>query len=168
MTSRARKRSRKSELGEALIESFTEAVAWTRGEKKLPVREYRPPKAGRGRAIRLPDDLGALLTALAKHRKSTRIDVLRQAIESFARQTPGVTASVLAAGLIGSVADGPPDLATNPKHMEGFGRSSAESASSGARPSGDPPRRRRSAARKSKASRPRAPHRASARRARPP
>lgn len=47
MTSRAKpakKRARsKPAVGEALIESFSEAVAWARGEIDLPVREYHPP-----------------------------------------------------------------------------------------------------------------------------
>jgi putative transcriptional regulator len=46
VTSRARtaKKRRKPAVGEALIESFSEAVAWARGEIDLPVREYLPPK----------------------------------------------------------------------------------------------------------------------------
>lgn len=46
MTSRTKnpkKRVRKPAVGEALIESFSEAVAWARGEVELPVREYHPP-----------------------------------------------------------------------------------------------------------------------------
>jgi hypothetical protein len=40
----AKKRARnKPAVGEALIESFSEAVAWARGEIDLPVREYHPP-----------------------------------------------------------------------------------------------------------------------------
>ena len=31
--------------------------------------------------------------------------------------------SLLEAGFIGCIADGPPDLSTNPKYMEGFGES---------------------------------------------
>ena len=47
MTSRAKtaKKRRKPAVGEALIESFSEAVAWARGEFDLPVREYQPPKS---------------------------------------------------------------------------------------------------------------------------
>ena len=41
----AKKRTRKPEVGDALIESFTEAVAWARGEIELPVREYQPPES---------------------------------------------------------------------------------------------------------------------------
>ena len=47
MNSRARptkKRTHKPAVGDALIESFSEAVAWARGEIDLPVREYQPPK----------------------------------------------------------------------------------------------------------------------------
>jgi putative transcriptional regulator len=42
MTNRA-KRTAKPVVGEALIESMNEAVAWARGEIELPVREYHPP-----------------------------------------------------------------------------------------------------------------------------
>ena len=47
MTSRIRtanKQARKPAVGAALIESFSEAVAWARGEVELPVREYHPPE----------------------------------------------------------------------------------------------------------------------------
>ncbi len=44
-TGQAKKRARKPEVGEALIESFSEAVAWARGEIELPVREYQPPES---------------------------------------------------------------------------------------------------------------------------
>jgi putative transcriptional regulator len=40
----AKKRAPKAGVGEALIESFSEAVAWARGEVELPVREYHPPE----------------------------------------------------------------------------------------------------------------------------
>lgn len=48
MTSHAKptkkRAARKPGVGEALIESFSEAVAWARGEVELPVREYHPPE----------------------------------------------------------------------------------------------------------------------------
>jgi putative transcriptional regulator len=43
-TKPAKKRAPKHGVGEALIESFSEAVAWARGEVDLPVREYHPPE----------------------------------------------------------------------------------------------------------------------------
>jgi putative transcriptional regulator len=43
-TKPTKKRARKSAVGEALVESFSEAVAWARGEMELPVREYHPPE----------------------------------------------------------------------------------------------------------------------------
>lgn len=43
-TKPAKKRVRKPTVGEALIESFSEAVGWARGEVDLPAREYHPPE----------------------------------------------------------------------------------------------------------------------------
>ena len=43
-TKPTKKRARKSAVGETLVESFSEAVAWARGEVELPVREYHPPE----------------------------------------------------------------------------------------------------------------------------
>jgi hypothetical protein len=54
--------------------------------------------------------------------------VLEEALSSFehealARTENGETVydAMLRLGLLGSVKDGPPDLSTNPKYMEGFG-----------------------------------------------
>jgi hypothetical protein len=76
------KQRRSSGVGDALVESMSEAVVWARGEIDLPARE--PP--GKKRTAR--------------------------------KARP--TASALAAGL---VFEGPGDLSTNPKYMEGFGES---------------------------------------------
>lgn len=61
------------------------------------------------------------MVKLARTRKSTVSAVVREAIE---RYTPdeGASFADAARALIGSLDSGPGDLATNPKHLEGFGR----------------------------------------------
>ena len=56
MTSRARAARSAASLavGEALIESLSEAVAWARGEVELPARKYQPPRNVEVEPIRRP------------------------------------------------------------------------------------------------------------------
>lgn len=72
-------------------------------------------------SVRLPEHLDCRLTALAKKRRTSRAQVLRDALEAFAKRSGRLTGSDLAGDLIGSV-DGPGDLSTNPKYMAGYGR----------------------------------------------
>lgn len=69
--------------------------------------------------LKLSRALEAKLTRLAKKRQSTRSDVLRAALEALGEAGPSPLDAI--ADLVGAV-DGPSDLSTNPKHMEGFGR----------------------------------------------
>jgi Arc/MetJ-type ribon-helix-helix transcriptional regulator len=71
-------------------------------------------------SVRLPEHLDCRLTALAKKRRTSRAQVLRDALEALAKRSK-LTASDLAGDLIGSV-DGPGDLSSNPKYMAGYGR----------------------------------------------
>ncbi|HXX69877.1 MAG TPA: CopG family transcriptional regulator [Polyangiaceae bacterium] len=73
-------------------------------------------------SIRLPECLDCRLTTLAKRWKTSRSTVLREALEELIARSPKFTVGELAADLIGSV-EGPRDLSTNPKYMEGFGQS---------------------------------------------
>jgi putative transcriptional regulator len=43
-TNPKKRRSRKQTVGATLVESFSEAVAWARGDVDLPVREFHPPE----------------------------------------------------------------------------------------------------------------------------
>jgi len=71
-------------------------------------------------SFKLPEDLDDTLDELARARRSSRSALVREAIESLAKgKRRSVTA--LANDLVGSV-DGPTDLATNRKHMAGYGR----------------------------------------------
>ena len=74
-------------------------------------------------SIKLPADIDEALDALARRRRSSRSAIVREAIEAFAAQAaadepPSVVD--LAAGLVGLL-EGPPDLASHPRHMDGYG-----------------------------------------------
>ena len=76
-------------------------------------------------ALKLPKELSTRLKVTAKRRKATKKAIVRAALEEYLdRQqepTPGSVADV-ARKYIGCF-DGPTDLSTNPKYMEGFGQS---------------------------------------------
>lgn len=73
-------------------------------------------------SLKLPDDMAARLDALARRRKMSRSELMREALAAILDGSPG-RASIddLAGDLVGSLA-GPGDLSTNKKHMRGFGR----------------------------------------------
>jgi len=70
--------------------------------------------------VKLPKELNAKLTILARKRRTSKSALLREAFEVFARN-PTRSVTEAAGDLVGSL-NGPPDLSTNPKYMEGFGR----------------------------------------------
>jgi Arc/MetJ-type ribon-helix-helix transcriptional regulator len=71
-------------------------------------------------SFKLPEDLDDALNELARTRRLSRSALVREALESLKKgNRRSVTA--LAGELVGSV-DGPSDLATNRKHMSGYGR----------------------------------------------
>ena len=71
-------------------------------------------------SFKLPEDLDDALTELARSRGSTRSALVRDALAALAKgKRRSVTA--LAGKLVGSV-EGPADLATNRKHMSGYGK----------------------------------------------
>jgi hypothetical protein len=75
-------------------------------------------------SLKLPDDLHAKLEWLANERGAAKSDVVRQALEAyFVSPQNGSKLSCLdlARDLVGCI-DGPPDLATNPKYLRGFGK----------------------------------------------
>jgi hypothetical protein len=71
--------------------------------------------------------LHARLDRAAKRNKQSKSSVVRDALEQFLNGGPPsprkrpVSALDLAGDLVGCV-EGPGDLSTNPKYMEGFGR----------------------------------------------
>ena len=75
-------------------------------------------------SLKLPPNLSAKLNRLAKKRGQSKSEVVREALEQFfnggrTAQRP-MSALELAGDLVGCV-QGPGDLSTNPKYMEGFG-----------------------------------------------
>jgi hypothetical protein len=76
-------------------------------------------------SLKLPDRLLELLEEQARARHTTKSSVVRECLEKAlgARCTEGqATCYDLARDLAGSVKGLPPDLATNPKYLEGFGQ----------------------------------------------
>lgn len=75
-------------------------------------------------SLKVPDDLDREIEELARRKGWSKSRVIRRAIAGFMPR--GHRASkgsflVRAGDLIGSVS-GPPDLASNPAHLKGFGR----------------------------------------------
>jgi len=74
-------------------------------------------------AIKLPDELLDVIRDIATKRGETRSAVMREALEEyFSRKKPRIEGSCLdlASDLAGCL-QGPPDLSTNPAHMDRYG-----------------------------------------------
>lgn len=71
-------------------------------------------------SFKLPRHVVDALGALAQRRKVSRSALAREALEALL-ESGRQSVTSLAADLVGSV-EGPVDLATNPRHMRGFGR----------------------------------------------
>jgi predicted DNA-binding protein len=75
-------------------------------------------------SLKVPDALHKKLERFAKKGRLTKSDLIRTAIETYLNgEEDKVPVSFLAAAgkLLGCV-EGPGDLSTNPKYMEGFGK----------------------------------------------
>ena len=75
-------------------------------------------------SLKLPEVLRAKLDHAAKQQGKTKSDIVRTALEEFfngRRKPRAMTVAELAGDLLGS-AEGPSDLATNAKYLEGYGR----------------------------------------------
>ncbi len=75
-------------------------------------------------SLRLPDALFFDLMAQAKATAQTQTDIIRAALANYLKRhapTKKISAADLAAQFAGKC-DGPSDLSTNPKYMEGFGQ----------------------------------------------
>lgn len=74
-------------------------------------------------SIKLPLDLAEEIDAMAKRRKASRSDIIREAMVEYvvrAESPSKLSALALAGDLVGSL-EGPEDLATNLVHLAGFG-----------------------------------------------
>jgi predicted DNA-binding protein len=76
--------------------------------------------------IRIPETLGQRLSRRSRVKGQTESELVREALENYLGQSKEErSAYELArdAGLIGSVKRAPRDLSTNPRHLDGFGKS---------------------------------------------
>ena len=76
-------------------------------------------------SLKLPDSLLAQLEQESRARRVSKSQLVRESLEkSFAPREPkdGPSCFDLARDLAGSLKGLPRDLATNPKHLKGFGR----------------------------------------------
>lgn len=76
-------------------------------------------------SLKLPDKLLDLLEKESRARRTTKSSLIRESLEKTLVSRPSADQAScydLAHDLAGSLKGLPRDLATNPKHMEGFGR----------------------------------------------
>jgi Arc/MetJ-type ribon-helix-helix transcriptional regulator len=75
-------------------------------------------------SLKLPESLDAKLSRVAKQRDQSKSEVVREALEQMlngSRAAKPLSALDLAGDLAGCL-EGPGDLSTNSKYMEGYGR----------------------------------------------
>jgi len=73
---------------------------------------------------KIPEKLAAQIQSLARAERRSKSALVREVLEQRVREKPDrgpVRAFDLVKHLCGSIKGGPSDLATNPKHMKGFG-----------------------------------------------
>ena len=83
------------------------------------------PECMRTISMKLPDDLLSQLEDLARTRRVSKSQVIRESLERALREdsTPGAASCYdLARDLAGALRGLPKDLADNPKYMDGFGQ----------------------------------------------
>jgi len=71
-------------------------------------------------SLKLPVHLSVKLERAAKQRRQSKSEIVRSALEQFLKGERPMSALELAGDLVGCC-EGPGDLSTNPKYMEGFG-----------------------------------------------
>ena len=72
-------------------------------------------------SLKLPSDLDFKLERAARKRRQSKSEVVRAALEQFLNGERPMSALELAGDLVGC-GEGPGDLSTNPKYMEGYGK----------------------------------------------
>jgi hypothetical protein len=90
----------------------------------MEFRNTRGRSAMKTISLKLADSLHAKLVRKAKQQGQSKSDIVRAALEQFlnGQRAPVPVSFLEAAGdLIGCV-EGPGDLSTNPKYMEGYGK----------------------------------------------
>jgi hypothetical protein len=71
-------------------------------------------------SVKLPDSLATWLSRRASELGRPQSDLVREALQRSKEGTGGANCHDLFADVCG-VIDGPKDLSTNPKHLNGFG-----------------------------------------------
>ncbi|VGO18455.1 ribbon-helix-helix domain-containing protein [Pontiella sulfatireligans] len=77
--------------------------------------------------LKIPETMAAELASEAKEHSVSKSEVVRSALDEYLhnperKKEPSAYDVAKALGVIGCIKDGPEDLSTNPKHMEGFSR----------------------------------------------
>ena len=72
--------------------------------------------------IKLPRQLSARVTRLAKKRRVSRSALVREALELLTADRGGETFVDRVSQYVGAATDLPADIISNPKHMKGYGR----------------------------------------------
>jgi len=72
-------------------------------------------------SLKLPPGLSVKLERAAQQRGESKSELVRAALEQYLKAERPISALELAGDLVGR-GEGPGDLSTNPKHMEGFGK----------------------------------------------
>jgi metal-responsive CopG/Arc/MetJ family transcriptional regulator len=78
----------------------------------------------RSLSLKLPDELHSRLVHVSRERGTAKSEVVRAALEAYfadKRRGSEISCAELAGDLVGSV-EGPDDLASHPKHLQGYGR----------------------------------------------
>jgi len=76
-------------------------------------------------SLRLSESLDMKLSRVARQREQSKSEVIREALEQFFNGSLTAEKPLSVLDLVGDLAgclEGPGDLSTNPKHMEGYGR----------------------------------------------
>ena len=76
--------------------------------------------------VKIPSELGRAIAAIARAERITKSELARRAMIKYIAQADSAgryqSAADLAGPLIGSVRGCPADLASNPAHLNGYGR----------------------------------------------
>lgn len=76
-------------------------------------------------SVKVPEALDRKITAAVKRRRMRKSGVVREALERYLDETQEARRGSfleLAGDLIGCVKNAPADLASNPKHLDSYGR----------------------------------------------
>lgn len=85
------------------------------------MRHTKPKQRTKTLSIKVSPAISERVARLARERSTTVSAVVRDALERYDAPNQGSFAEA-AKKYLGVVKGGPGDLATNPKHLEGFGR----------------------------------------------